>query len=190
MTKEDLFDFLATEKTHCDETQEATTQCQKASLPTLEMKHVRYCGVCTFPPEYCKYGANFEKCMEWHRKFSKDIIEQLEKDEILVQENKISVTKKKKNQMDLSPTDFSLNIWPEKVKNKRITYIKFNKESLIDVKSLCTLLSKNLNVGSNKISESLISLQGHKVNEAMQFIKKSYSKSFQNLKIHMVKPGN
>ncbi|RKP33064.1 eIF1-like protein, partial [Metschnikowia bicuspidata] len=24
-----------------------------------------YCGVCTFPPEYCEFGLSLEKCKEW-----------------------------------------------------------------------------------------------------------------------------
>eukprot|EP00500_Bicosoecida_sp_ms1_P013541 CAMPEP_0203825562 /NCGR_PEP_ID=MMETSP0115-20131106/54530_1 /ASSEMBLY_ACC=CAM_ASM_000227 /TAXON_ID=33651 /ORGANISM="Bicosoecid sp, Strain ms1" /LENGTH=86 /DNA_ID=CAMNT_0050734607 /DNA_START=96 /DNA_END=352 /DNA_ORIENTATION=+ len=34
---------------------------EKQSYP-LE---VTYCGVCGLPPEYCKYGPKFKKCIPW-----------------------------------------------------------------------------------------------------------------------------
>ncbi|TXC04482.1 hypothetical protein FocTR4_00001402, partial [Fusarium oxysporum f. sp. cubense] len=29
---------------------------------------VKYCGVCTLPPEYCEYGGTVKKCQEWLEK--------------------------------------------------------------------------------------------------------------------------
>lgn len=28
-------------------------------------KAMVYCPVCTMPPEFCEYGASFEKCLPW-----------------------------------------------------------------------------------------------------------------------------
>ncbi|RKP37658.1 translation initiation factor SUI1 [Dimargaris cristalligena] len=28
-------------------------------------KNVVYCGVCTFPPEYCEFGASLPRCQKW-----------------------------------------------------------------------------------------------------------------------------
>ncbi|TDZ61946.1 Translation machinery-associated protein 22 [Colletotrichum trifolii] len=31
-------------------------------------RHVKYCGVCTLPPEYCEYGGTVKKCQDWLQK--------------------------------------------------------------------------------------------------------------------------
>ncbi|KAG7194299.1 Translation machinery-associated protein 22 [Scheffersomyces spartinae] len=28
-------------------------------------KTITYCNVCSFPPEYCEFGASFKRCKEW-----------------------------------------------------------------------------------------------------------------------------
>lgn len=33
-----------------------------------QSRHVKYCGVCTLPPEYCEYGGTVKKCQDWLQK--------------------------------------------------------------------------------------------------------------------------
>ncbi|KAI0321972.1 translation initiation factor SUI1 [Amylostereum chailletii] len=35
---------------------------EKQAIPPVQ---VLYCGVCTFPIEYCEFGSSFTKCKEW-----------------------------------------------------------------------------------------------------------------------------
>ncbi|TFY76034.1 hypothetical protein EWM64_g7978 [Hericium alpestre] len=35
---------------------------EKKAVPPVE---VLYCGVCSFPPEYCEFGSSFTRCKEW-----------------------------------------------------------------------------------------------------------------------------
>lgn len=35
---------------------------------TTEPKEVIYCGICSFPPEYCEFGGTIKRCKEWLEK--------------------------------------------------------------------------------------------------------------------------
>lgn len=38
---------------------------------------VVYCGVCSFPPEYCEFGGVFKRCKDWLQKNNIELYEQL-----------------------------------------------------------------------------------------------------------------
>lgn len=46
-------------------------------LEVLEPVPVIYCGVCTFPPEYCEFGGSFKLCKEWLKENEPGLFEQL-----------------------------------------------------------------------------------------------------------------
>ena len=37
----------------------------KSDSGPLEPLVVRYCPICSLPPEYCEYGPCFDKCLPW-----------------------------------------------------------------------------------------------------------------------------
>ncbi|KAI0068529.1 density-regulated protein DRP1 [Artomyces pyxidatus] len=53
---------------------------EKVATPPVEMF---YCGVCTFPPEYCEFGTSFSKCKEWLHTERLDLFEKYYSDEAL-----------------------------------------------------------------------------------------------------------
>lgn len=52
-------------------------------MSRLHMSNVLYCGVCTFPPEYCEFGLSFKRCKEWLAAAHADVFERLYSDEAL-----------------------------------------------------------------------------------------------------------
>ncbi|KAA8902697.1 hypothetical protein TRICI_005828 [Trichomonascus ciferrii] len=38
---------------------------------------VTYCGVCSFPPEYCEFGGTFKRCKEWLEKKEPELYQKL-----------------------------------------------------------------------------------------------------------------
>ncbi|KAA1466628.1 density-regulated protein DRP1 [Dentipellis sp. KUC8613] len=53
---------------------------EKHATPPLQ---VLYCGVCTFPVEYCEFGSSFTKCKEWLQSEHPDIYPKYYSDEAL-----------------------------------------------------------------------------------------------------------
>lgn len=46
-------------------------------------KNVAYCGVCSYPPEYCEFGLSFKRCKEWLSVNEPEFFEKLYSDEAL-----------------------------------------------------------------------------------------------------------
>ncbi|GAA5963781.1 hypothetical protein JCM3765_006853 [Sporobolomyces pararoseus] len=44
---------------------EASTSAAANPSGKLEAKHVLYCQVCSFPPEYCEFSSKSSKCKQW-----------------------------------------------------------------------------------------------------------------------------
>lgn len=58
---------------------------------------VTYCGVCSFPPEYCEFGVSFKRCKEWLSENEETLFEKLYSDEALANATStLSVEKEQK----------------------------------------------------------------------------------------------
>ncbi|KAI9447873.1 density-regulated protein DRP1 [Lactarius indigo] len=53
-------------------TVDPSTQLEKRATPPVQMF---YCGVCTYPPEYCEFGNSLSKCKEWLQAQHPDLYE-------------------------------------------------------------------------------------------------------------------
>ncbi|KAJ2971372.1 hypothetical protein NQ176_g7722 [Zarea fungicola] len=42
-----------------------------------QARHVKYCGVCTLPPEYCEYGGTVKKCQDWLQSNEKEMYDRI-----------------------------------------------------------------------------------------------------------------
>ncbi|KAF8272155.1 translation initiation factor SUI1 [Lactarius quietus] len=49
-----------------------SVQPEKRATPPVQMF---YCGVCTYPPEYCEFGDSLSKCKEWLQAQHPDLYE-------------------------------------------------------------------------------------------------------------------
>lgn len=63
---------------------------------------ITYCGVCTFPPEYCEFGISLKRCKEWLSENEQALFEQLYSDEALANATStLSVEKEEKIHKEL-----------------------------------------------------------------------------------------
>jgi len=56
------------------------SQPEKLATPPVQMF---YCGVCTYPPEYCEFGDSLSKCKEWLQAEHSNLYEKYYSDEAL-----------------------------------------------------------------------------------------------------------
>ncbi|EIM88624.1 density-regulated protein DRP1 [Stereum hirsutum FP-91666 SS1] len=61
-------------------TEPESTAPEKQATPPLQ---ILYCGVCTFPPEYCEFGSSFTRCKEWLESEHPDLYQKYYSDEAL-----------------------------------------------------------------------------------------------------------
>ncbi|CAK7902914.1 hypothetical protein CAAN1_18S00430 [[Candida] anglica] len=52
-------------------------------MSEIAPKSVFYCGVCTFPPEYCEFGLSFKRCKDWLKENQEDLFDKLYSDDAL-----------------------------------------------------------------------------------------------------------
>lgn len=65
-------------------------------------KQVVYCGVCSFPPEYCEFGVSFKRCKEWLAANSTELFDKLYSDEAMANATStLSLEKEEKIHKDL-----------------------------------------------------------------------------------------
>ncbi|KAK9475991.1 translation initiation factor SUI1 [Lipomyces japonicus] len=50
----------------------------------LQRLSVIYCGICSFPPEYCEFGGKFQKCKTWLSTNHPDLFDQLYSDDAVL----------------------------------------------------------------------------------------------------------
>ncbi|ODV72281.1 Tma22p, partial [Cyberlindnera jadinii NRRL Y-1542] len=68
----------------------------------IKPKDVLYCGVCSFPPEYCEFGGSFKKCKLWLEEEDPELFNQLYSEEALANATStLSVEKQEKIEKDL-----------------------------------------------------------------------------------------
>lgn len=63
---------------------------------------ITYCGVCSFPPEYCEFGLSFKRCKEWLSSNEVELFEKLYSDEALANATStLSIEKEEKIHKEL-----------------------------------------------------------------------------------------
>lgn len=72
------------------------------AMAEVEARPVVYCGVCSFPPEFCEFGGSFKRCKEWLESNNIDLYEKLYSDDALANATStLSVDKEQKIAKDL-----------------------------------------------------------------------------------------
>lgn len=62
----------------------AVVHCSRyRSMTEIAPRTTLYCGVCTFPPEYCEFGLSFKRCKQWLEENNAALFEQLYSDDAL-----------------------------------------------------------------------------------------------------------
>ncbi|KAJ8082700.1 Translation machinery-associated protein 22 [Marasmius tenuissimus] len=60
-----------------------TTEPQQPAAEPRPPVQVLYCGVCTFPPEYCEFGSSLKRCKTWLEENHPSMFEKYYSDEAL-----------------------------------------------------------------------------------------------------------
>lgn len=65
-------------------------------------KSILYCGVCSFPPEYCEFGGSFNRCKEWLSDNEPEMFERLYSEQALANATStLSIEKEEKIHKDM-----------------------------------------------------------------------------------------
>lgn len=73
-----------------------------AEVEEVQALNVAYCGVCTYPPEFCEFGLTFTRCKEWLSTANATLFELLYGDEALANHTStLSLEKEQKLSEDL-----------------------------------------------------------------------------------------
>lgn len=71
-------------------------------MAEVEAKSVLYCGVCSFPPEFCEFGGSFKRCKDWLESKDSELYEKLYgEDAIANATSTLSLDKEQKIAKDL-----------------------------------------------------------------------------------------
>ncbi|CAH2355216.1 translation machinery-associated protein 22 [[Candida] railenensis] len=157
-------------------------------------KEVFYCGVCTFPPEYCEFGLSFKRCKQWLQENNEALFDSIYSDEALAnatstlsveKQAKISKELEKKQakeeaklerelQMKLASKVIIKRI--ERNKRKHVIEISGLEVFNIDMKKLAKTFASKFATGAsvtkNAEKKDEIVVQGDVSDEAKAYIEK------------------
>ncbi|QSL66180.1 hypothetical protein MERGE_000555 [Pneumocystis wakefieldiae] len=176
---------------HEIESQESDT----LSEVVKKAKDVIYCGVCSFPPEYCEYGNFFDKCMEWLKKNHMELYIQLySPDSLIIQEqniiseekervdesSKIRIKEEAKGLKKAKKNTIPKVLIKRVERNKRKYVVTLQGLELygIDVKKAAKLLGKKFATGSSVTKNACdideLVIQGDHIDEIHDYILETY----------------
>ncbi|KAI0268090.1 translation initiation factor SUI1 [Gloeopeniophorella convolvens] len=96
----------------------SSTQTDKQAIPPVQMF---YCGVCTFPLEYCEFGSSLSKCKEWLQAERPDLYERYYSDEALQAKlGTISLEAQKRLEKDTAKKEAKAEAKADAAKKKKL----------------------------------------------------------------------
>ncbi|KAG4304710.1 hypothetical protein PORY_001763 [Pneumocystis oryctolagi] len=159
-------------------------------------KDVIYCGVCSFPPEYCEFGDSSKKCMKWLEDNYIDIYNKLYSQEIMsIRHENMTLEEKKmmeeeikkkhakedaKTEKELKKNMLSKVVIKKNERNKRKYVISVQGLELfgIDIKKAAKLFGKKFATGSsvtkNASGVDELVVQGDYIDEIYNYIIETY----------------
>ncbi|ODV77749.1 density-regulated protein DRP1 [Suhomyces tanzawaensis NRRL Y-17324] len=157
-------------------------------------KSTLYCGVCSYPPEYCEFTATFKRCKEWLLSNHQEVYEKLYSDEALAnQTSTLSLEKEQKMEQELEKKQKKEEAKQERELQKKLSSkvtikrIERNKRKHIisisglevfniDMKKLSKTFASKFATGAtvtkNAEKKEEILVQGDVSNEAKEYIEK------------------
>ncbi|KAG5518516.1 hypothetical protein PMAC_002912 [Pneumocystis sp. 'macacae'] len=176
--------------------QETDTEVDILYENIKKAKDVLYCGVCSFPPEYCEYGNSSKKCMKWLEKNYIDFYNKLYSEEImLIKQENMTLEEKMKMEEDIRKKNAKEDAKDEKKMRKNmsskvvIKRIERNKKKYvisiqglelfaIDIKKAAKLFGKKFATGSSVIKNASgydeLVVQGDYIDEIYNYIIETY----------------
>lgn len=157
-------------------------------------REIAYCGVCTFPPEYCEFGGTFKRCREWLKDNLSELYESLYSEDALAnatstlsieKEAKLSADLEKKQAKEEKKLERELQLKLstkvtikriERNKRKHIISISGLEVFNIDMKKLAKTFASKFATGAtvtkNAEKKEEILVQGDVSDEAKAYIEK------------------
>lgn len=156
-------------------------------------KEVVYCGVCSFPPEYCEFGASIKRCQEWLQANDEELYQKLNGHNLVEGMTTLSLEKQQKIESDLQKLQLKQELKEERELQKKLSSkvtikrIERNKRKHIisitglevfeiDMKKLAkTFASKfatGASIGKTADKKEEILVQGDVSDEAKAYIEK------------------
>lgn len=161
---------------------------------TITPKSVLYCGVCSFPPEYCEFGASLKRCKQWLEDNNSELFEKLYSADSLVnatstlsieKQEKISKELEKKQAKEEAKLERELQMKLaskvtikriERNKRKHVIEISGLEVFNIDMKKLAKTFASKFATGAsvtkNAEKKEEIVVQGDVSDEAKAYIEK------------------
>lgn len=163
-------------------------------MSEIAPKEVFYCGVCTFPPEYCEFGLSFKRCKQWLQENNESLFDQIYSDEALAnatsslsveKQAKISKELEKKQAKEEAKLERELQMKLaskvvikriERNKRKHVIEISGLEVFNIDMKKLAKTFASKFATGAsvtkNAEKKDEIVVQGDVSDEAKAYIEK------------------
>lgn len=157
-------------------------------------KTVEYCGICTFPPEYCEFGLSFKRCREWLQENKPELFDKLYSADALANATStLSLEKEQKITQDLEKKQAKEEAKLERELQKKLSSkvtikrIERNKRKHvisisglevfnIDMKKLAKTFASKFATGAsvtkNAEKKDEIIVQGDVSDEAKEYIEK------------------
>lgn len=157
-------------------------------------KQVMYCGICTFPPEFCEFGLSFARCKSWLQENNVELFNQLYSDEALAnatstlsieKEEKISKDLQKKQQKEEARVERELQkklsskvVIKRIERNRRKHIISISGLDVFDLelkklsKTLASKFATGCSIVKNAEKREEILVQGDVSDEAKEIIEK------------------
>ncbi|KAI0053761.1 density-regulated protein DRP1, partial [Auriscalpium vulgare] len=99
-------------------TQQDAAAPEKVAVPPVQMF---YCGVCSWPPEYCEFGVSLSKCKEWLHDSRPDLYEKYYSEEALTAKlGTISLEAQSKLEKDSAKKEAKAEAKAEAAKKKKL----------------------------------------------------------------------
>ncbi|CDK24376.1 unnamed protein product [Kuraishia capsulata CBS 1993] len=154
-------------------------------MSELQAVEVKYCEVCTFPLEYCEFGASLPRCKDWLKEHDEDLYNEIYNSEtkiVSANEAKISKdlaklqlkeAKKHERELEIKKTSkITLKIF-ERTKRKRGVAIQglevFGAD--IDIKKMAKQFASKFATGASVVKDEIV-VQGDVADEIEQHLLK------------------
>ncbi|EGW30720.1 translation machinery-associated protein 22 [Spathaspora passalidarum NRRL Y-27907] len=162
-------------------------------MTELAPKSIVYCGICSWPPEYCEFGVSRARCQSWLDTNHHDLYEKIYTEDITNQTSTLSLEKQEKLNNDLAKAQHKQELKQERElqkmlnskivikrieRNKRKHIISisglevFNLDSKKLAKTFASKFATGASVTKNADKTEEILIQGDVSDEAKEYIEK------------------
>ncbi|RLV91999.1 Translation machinery-associated protein 22 [Spathaspora sp. JA1] len=128
-------------------------------MTELAPKSITYCGVCSWPPEYCEFGVTRTKCQAWLEANDAELYQKLYTSDLIQQTSTLSLEKQEKLNSDLAKAQHKQELKQErelqKMLNSKIIIKRIERNKRKHIISISGL--EVFNLDSKKLAKTFAS---------------------------------